>query len=72
MYYMVTCTGSNALTAINSIVPLDLDRKNYLPKHLKKSKSFQGDNSIQHFYVTGNGETPVATRGSAVIVHSNC
>lgn len=36
MYYMATYTGSKALTAINGIIPLDLDRKNYLPKDLNK------------------------------------
>ena len=36
MYYMATYTGSKALTAINGIIPLDLDRKNYLPKELNK------------------------------------
>lgn len=36
MYYMATYTGSKALTAINGIYPLDLDRKNYLPKELNK------------------------------------
>lgn len=36
MYYMATYTGSKALTAINGIFPLDLDRKNYLPKELNK------------------------------------
>ena len=36
MYYMATYTGSRALTAINGILPLDLDRKNYLPKDLNK------------------------------------
>ena len=36
MYYMATYTGSRALTAINGIIPLDLDRKNYLPKELNK------------------------------------
>ena len=36
MYYMATYTGSKALTAINGLFPLDLDRKNYLPKELNK------------------------------------
>lgn len=36
MYYMATYTGSKALTALNTIIPLDLDRKNYLPKDLNK------------------------------------
>lgn len=36
LYYMATYTGSGALTAINGIIPLDLDRKNYLPKDLNK------------------------------------
>ena len=36
MYYMATYTGSRALTAINGLYPLDLDRKNYLPKELNK------------------------------------
>ena len=35
-YYMATYTGSKALTALNTIIPLDLDRKNYLPKDLNK------------------------------------
>ena len=36
MYYMATYTGSKTLTAINGLFPLDLDRKNYLPKELNK------------------------------------
>ena len=36
IYYMATYTGSKSLTAINEIFPLDLDRKNYLPKDLNK------------------------------------
>ncbi len=36
MYYMATYTGSRILTALNSIYPLDLDRKHYLPKELNK------------------------------------
>lgn len=36
IYYMATYTGSRALTAINALFPLDLDRKNYLPKELNK------------------------------------
>lgn len=36
MYYMATYTGSQTLNALNSIIPLDLDRKKYLPKELNK------------------------------------
>lgn len=44
MYYMATYTGSQTLNAINSIIPLDLDRKNYLPKELnKKIKKISGE-----------------------------
>ncbi|OLR55079.1 transposase [Hornefia porci] len=36
MYYMAIYNGSRALTALNGLYPLDLDRKNYLPKELNK------------------------------------
>ena len=37
MYYMATYTGSNVLNALNGVFGLDLDRKNFLPKDLKKT-----------------------------------
>ena len=37
MYYMATYKGSRVLNAINDIYPLNLDRKNYLPKELNKT-----------------------------------
>lgn len=44
MCYMATYTGSQTLNAINSIIPLNLDRKNYLPKELnKKIKKISGE-----------------------------
>lgn len=36
LFYQATYTGSRVLTALNGIIPLDLDRKNYLPKELNK------------------------------------
>lgn len=36
MYYMAIYNGSRALTALNGLYPLDLDRKSYLPKELNK------------------------------------
>lgn len=39
MYYLAAYKGSGVLSAINSIYPLDLDRKYYLPKILNKKIS---------------------------------
>lgn len=51
MCYMSTYTNSQICTALNAITGLDLDKKYYLPKELKKkSKKFQGSISIQHFF----------------------
>ena len=36
MYYMATYNGSDTLSALNEIYPLNLDRKYYQPKELYK------------------------------------